>query len=227
MSSSQHCAGFQRRRWGALLRHVAGSVVKWAGSGEVGVVKWAGSPYDIVVKRGKFSRGYTHTSENPLNIWYPAFTHTQLKKWPVFAMKGFGSAETSDGRASPDGFIRLIWAEIWMAHPDARMFEFSNVRMFEFCWLNDRWKYSGGNAEQLLSCSAAQQFWGSAAQHFSSEYFQWSLSQQNSNIETIIVTRVFCICGCSYFNSRTMLTRKVIFDWKSLLRTAVGIPRVL
>jgi hypothetical protein len=32
-------------------------------------------------------------------------------------MKGFGSAETSDGRASPDGFIRLIRAEIWMAHP--------------------------------------------------------------------------------------------------------------
>ena len=32
-------------------------------------------------------------------------------------MKGFGSAGTSDGRASPDGFIRLIRAEIWMAHP--------------------------------------------------------------------------------------------------------------
>ena len=32
-------------------------------------------------------------------------------------MKGFGSAGTSDGRASPDGFIRLIPAEIWMAHP--------------------------------------------------------------------------------------------------------------
>ena len=32
-------------------------------------------------------------------------------------MIGFGSAETSDGRASPDGFIRLIRAEIWMAHP--------------------------------------------------------------------------------------------------------------
>jgi hypothetical protein len=32
-------------------------------------------------------------------------------------MGGCGSAETSDGRASPDGFIRLIRAEIWMAHP--------------------------------------------------------------------------------------------------------------
>ena len=32
-------------------------------------------------------------------------------------MIGFGSAETSDARASPDGFIRLIRAEIWMAHP--------------------------------------------------------------------------------------------------------------
>ena len=32
-------------------------------------------------------------------------------------MKGFGSTGTSDGRASPDGFIRLIRAEIWMAHP--------------------------------------------------------------------------------------------------------------
>ena len=42
-------------------------------------------------------------------------------------------------------------------------------------------------------------------------YFQRSSSQQNSIIKTIIVTRPFCTCGCSYFNSRTMLTRKVKF----------------
>ena len=71
------------------------------------------------------------------------------------------------------------------------------VLMFDFSGPATVGNIPGGDDDQLSSVFPG--------------IFPTVAGSEKSNIKTIIVTRRFCMCGCSYSNSRTMLTRKVKF----------------